>query len=65
MAESIDAYIASQPAEIQPVLQEMRSRIHEAIPGAGQMISYGIPTITLGGHYVVYFAGWKHHVSAA
>lgn len=60
---TIDDYIASQPAEIQPILQEVRRRFHEAVPGAGEMISYGIPTITLDGHYVVYFAGWKHHLS--
>jgi uncharacterized protein YdhG (YjbR/CyaY superfamily) len=60
---TIDDYVASQPAEIQPILQEVRKRCHEAVPGAGEMISYGIPTITLYGHYVVYFAGWKHHLS--
>lgn len=60
---TIDDYIASQPAEIQPVLQEIRKSIHETLTDAGEMISYGIPTITLNGHYVVYFAAWKHHVS--
>ena len=60
---TVDDYIASQPAETQPILQEVRRRFHEAVPGAGEMISYGIPTITLDGHYVVYFAGWKHHLS--
>lgn len=34
-----------------------------AVPGAGDRISYGIPTITLAGHYVVYFGAWKHHIS--
>jgi uncharacterized protein YdhG (YjbR/CyaY superfamily) len=60
---TVDDYIASQPAETQPILQEVRKRCHQAVPGAGEMISYGIPTITLDGHYVVYFAGWKHHLS--
>ena len=60
---TIDEYIASQPAEVQPVLQEIRNCIHETLPDAGEMISYGIPTITLDGHYIVYFAAWKHHVS--
>lgn len=61
--QNVDAYIAAQPAEVQPVLQEIRSRIHTALPDAGEMISYGIPTITIAGHYVVYFAAWKHHIS--
>lgn len=61
--DTIDDYIASQPAEMQEILREVRRRVHEAVPGAGEMISFGIPTITLEGHYVVYFAAWKHHLS--
>lgn len=60
---TVDEYIASQPAEVQPILREIRAHAHAAVPSAGEMISYGIPTITLGGKYVVYFAAWKHHVS--
>ena len=61
--EAVDGYIASFPAEVQEVLQEVRRRCRAAVPDSGEMISYGIPTITLGGKYVVYFAGWAHHVS--
>jgi uncharacterized protein YdhG (YjbR/CyaY superfamily) len=61
--QSVDEYIASFPAEVQDVLQEIRRRCHAAVPGSGEMISYGIPTITLGGKYLVYFAGWAHHIS--
>jgi uncharacterized protein YdhG (YjbR/CyaY superfamily) len=61
--ETVDEYIASFPAEVQEVLQEIRRTCHAAVPDAGEMISYGLPTITLGGKYVVYFAGWTHHVS--
>lgn len=60
---TVDEYIASQPAEVQPILQEIRSCAHAAVPAAGEMISYGLPTITLNGRHVVYFAAWKHHVS--
>ncbi|SDL34764.1 iron chaperone [Arthrobacter sp. ok362] len=61
--ESVEEYIASFPAEEQEMLQEIRRRCHAAIPGSGEMISYGIPTITLGDKCVVYFAGWAHHIS--
>lgn len=61
--DTVDGYIASFPADVQAILQEIRRRCHAAVPESGEMISYGIPTITLGGKYVVYFAGWAHHVS--
>ena len=61
--ESVEEYIASFPAEVQVILQEIRRHCHAAVPDSGEMISYGIPSITLGGAYVVYFAGWTHHVS--
>jgi uncharacterized protein YdhG (YjbR/CyaY superfamily) len=60
---TVDAYIAAQPAETQRILQEIRRHIHAAVPGAGEMISYDIPTVTIEGHYVVYFAAWAHHIS--
>ncbi|MDN4643006.1 iron chaperone [Arthrobacter sp. PsM3] len=61
--DTVDEYIASYPAEVQGILQEIRRRCHAAVPDSSEMISYGIPTITLGGKFVVYFAGWAHHVS--
>jgi uncharacterized protein YdhG (YjbR/CyaY superfamily) len=61
--ETVDEYIAAQPGEVQAILHEIRRRALAAVPGAGDRISYGIPTITLDGHYVVYFAAWKHHIS--
>jgi uncharacterized protein YdhG (YjbR/CyaY superfamily) len=60
---SVEEYIASFPTGMQDILQEIRRRCHSAVPDAGEVISYGIPTITLDGKYVVYFAGWAHHIS--
>jgi uncharacterized protein YdhG (YjbR/CyaY superfamily) len=60
---NVDEYIASFPAEVQGILQEIRRRCRAAVPGSGETISYGIPTVTLDGNYVVYFAGWAHHIS--
>ena len=41
----------------------MRRTIKTAAPEAGEKISYGIPTFTLNGKYLIYFAGWKNHIS--
>jgi uncharacterized protein YdhG (YjbR/CyaY superfamily) len=60
---SIDAYIASFPPEVQTRLEEIRAAIAAAAPDASETISYGIPTFTLSGTYLLYFAGWKKHLS--
>jgi uncharacterized protein YdhG (YjbR/CyaY superfamily) len=59
----VDAYIAEQPGEAQPVLQRVRRIIRKALPEAEETVSYQIPTYKLRGQYVVYFAGWKEHWS--
>lgn len=60
---SVDAYIAAQPAAVRPALEKMRATLRRAIPGADEVISYGMPAYKLGGHVVVYFAGWKQHTA--
>jgi len=60
---TIDDYVASFPLDVQKVLSEIRHTMHAAAPGAGETISYNIPTLTLNGRSLVYFAGWKGHVS--
>jgi uncharacterized protein YdhG (YjbR/CyaY superfamily) len=61
--DSVDAYIESFPPAVQVILEEVRRTIHHAVPDAEEKISYQIPTVTLGGRYLVYFAGWKKHIS--
>jgi uncharacterized protein YdhG (YjbR/CyaY superfamily) len=60
---TVDDYISSFPEDVQAVLEQVRRTIHRAVPRAGETISYQIPTITLDGKYLVYFAGWKQHIS--
>ena len=61
-ATTIDEYIAEFPAETQKALQEMRELIRASAPDATETISYAIPTFDLGGHHLVHFAGYEHHV---
>ena len=63
VANLVDAYIAKQPDEAQPVLHRVRRIIRNVLPQAEETISYQIPTYKLDGQYVVYFAGWKQHWS--
>jgi uncharacterized protein YdhG (YjbR/CyaY superfamily) len=59
---TIDDYISSFPEDVQIILEEVRRTIRNAAPAADETISYQIPTITLNGKYLVYFAAWKHHI---
>ena len=60
---SMDEYIASFPEDVQKILEELRRTIQAAAPEAEETISYNIPTFTLNGKYLIYFAGWKNHIS--
>ncbi len=59
----VDAYIARQPAHVQPTLHRVRRVIRKALPGAEETLRYQMPTYTLRGRPVVHFAAWKHHWS--
>ncbi len=60
---TIDEYISAFPADVQIILEKVRRSIRRAAPTAGETISYQMPTITLNGRYLVYFAAWKHHIA--
>ena len=60
---SVTAYIAAQPTSAQAALRRVRSVLRQALPGAREVISYGIPAFELQRRRVVYFAGWKQHYS--
>ena len=61
--KTIDAYIRAFPDDVQVILRGIRDTIRQSLPQAVETISYQIPTFKLNGRYVIYFAGWKHHVS--
>ena len=61
-AETIDAYIAEFPPDVQSILQQMREIIRGAAPEATETISYAIPTFDLNGRHLVHFAGFAHHI---
>ena len=59
----IGEYIARFPDDVQKILEKIRTLIKEVVPDAEEKISYQIPTFTLNGSYLIYFAGFKNHVS--
>lgn len=58
----VDEYIAAAPERARVALEEIRRRVHLAVPDAGEKISYRIPTFTLGGQYFAYVAGHDNHI---
>lgn len=60
---TVDDYIASFPAEVQPILQAVRETVRAAAGGATEeAIRYDMPVVSVDGAYVVHFAGWKRHI---
>lgn len=58
---NIDDYIAGYPKDIQKILEQIRSTVKKAAPGADETISYAIPTFILNGN-LVHFAAFKNHI---
>jgi uncharacterized protein YdhG (YjbR/CyaY superfamily) len=61
--KSVDEYIASQPEAVRGILGRVRITIRTAVPEAQEVISYKMPTYTLYGGRLLYFAVWKQHYS--
>lgn len=58
---SIDEYILTFPAEVQVLLEQIRTTIKKAVPTATEKISYAMPTFYLNGN-LVHFAAYKNHI---
>ncbi|SJZ63412.1 iron chaperone [Sediminibacterium ginsengisoli] len=61
IAPDIDTYISEFPKEVQVLLQQVRSTIQKAAPGAKEAIKYAMPTFVLNGN-LVHFAAFSHHI---
>jgi uncharacterized protein YdhG (YjbR/CyaY superfamily) len=61
VVETVEDYIAAQPARARANLAQVRTAIRKALPKAREVISYKIPAYKHGDRTVLYFAGWKNH----
>lgn len=59
--DSIEAYIAEHPEEIQKLLNTLKDTISEAIPDAEKRISWRMPTFWKK-HNIIHFAAFKKHI---
>ena len=61
--ETVEAYVAAQPAPSREILNEIRQRVGTAVPHATEAISYDIPTFKVDGKALIYVAAWKQHIA--
>ena len=62
-ADPVAAYLAAVPEPHLGALLALRTILLDAAPGAGEVISYGMPAIKVGGRAVVSYAAFKDHCS--
>lgn len=60
---TIDEYISSFPDEVISILEKLRRNIRKIAPEAEEKISYNIGAFKLNGSFLIYYAGWKQHIS--
>jgi uncharacterized protein YdhG (YjbR/CyaY superfamily) len=61
--KSGDEYDAMFPEKVQAILQRIRGTVRRALPGAEEVISYGMPAFKMHGEVILWFAAWKRHYS--
>jgi uncharacterized protein YdhG (YjbR/CyaY superfamily) len=59
----IDVYLAKVGEPHRSTLQALRQTIHEIVPQAEEVISYGMPGFRLDGKMICGFAAFKNHLA--
>jgi uncharacterized protein YdhG (YjbR/CyaY superfamily) len=62
VANTTDEYISGFSADVQTILNQVRTTIRQSSPEAEESIGYGMPAYKLKGKPLVYFAGFKNHI---
>jgi uncharacterized protein YdhG (YjbR/CyaY superfamily) len=60
---AVTAYIEALPPGTRAAMEAVMDVARASLPGAEEVIRYGIPTFQLGGRSVVHLGAWKEHLS--
>ena len=61
---TVDAYVATLPAERRAGIEAIRTAVNEAAPQATETIAYAMPALrSHGGQFLVSYAAYKRHYS--
>lgn len=60
---AVEKFLADVPEPAHSALQTLRGQIKAAVPGAEELINYGVPMFRLGGKNLVSYAAAKAHCS--
>lgn len=60
---TIDDYLHTLSQPQRDEFERLRRIVKSIAPDAEEMISYGMPTFKHGGKPLIYFGGFKHHMS--
>ncbi len=62
-AASVDDYLAGLPDASRTALEDVRATLRAAVPDGVETISYGMPTVKLGGRMLLSYAAFAKHCS--
>jgi uncharacterized protein YdhG (YjbR/CyaY superfamily) len=62
-ATTVDDYLAGLPDGSRVALEGVRAVLRETVPAGVETISYGMPTVTLGGKMLLSYAAFAKHCS--
>src|SRR5436305_12195793 len=60
---AVEDYLAARTPAEREQFERIRRIVRSMVPEGGEKLSYGVPTFTHRGKYVLYFAAFKNHMT--
>ena len=61
--DTVADYLSGLTPSTRAVVRDLRKALRSALPKAEEVISYSIPAFRMPGGVVLWYAGWKKHLS--